>query len=388
MVALSAAIVTSVFVGIYPYLPAVNTHTLLVGVDVRYCYSGALANNYTSGVCGNSTAQVVLYRFGAFEMLRGLAAITGSTRTALIIAPALLGALLVVSTFVLALEGTKDWLVAGVSALFGATSPELISGVNAGILANWLAISLTFLFFAAVIHALRTRDGRFMVLGAFISVLVLLVHPWTWAVGLVVTGAFLFLTLLESSSGGRLRSARIEILALVGIVAVVLAADAALTFFVGRSGIEIAASALPTLSLPTFTSIQVNLKETFVMWLLGGFANPIWFILGAVGFLSIASLKEDFGKLLGTWLGAISVGVLLIGDSGDPTLMSRFLYMLPIPVLAGMGFVAIYRMLAPNLSGRGLRSLLLLLAVLAIIGVSLGFTLDNVGYLYRGVPGT
>ncbi len=141
-------------------------------------------------------------------------------------APAILAPLLTVSTYLLVLEGTGDRFTAGVSALFASVSPEIVAGINAGFIANWLAIGVAFLFFAALLHGLRTRRLAYLLLSYAIFVGLLLIHPWTWAVALVVLMVYLSLSLLESAWARDLRSRRLEAVMLLSLLLAGLAADA------------------------------------------------------------------------------------------------------------------------------------------------------------------
>lgn len=387
---LAVGLAVATFAAMYPYFSAVNPGRLYAGVDIRYCYSNILAGLPVSGPCGNSGAYYELTHYGTFLLLKGLVAATGSIQSALQAAPPLLGALLVVSSFILALEGTGDRLVAGLAALFAGTSPQLVAGVNSGLMGNWLAMSLAFLFFAAVHRGLDTRRIWYVLAGGLLSVMLLVAHPWTWAVTVAVTGAYVLLEVVVAGRRGRLKTVKMEAAMLGGIIGIAVGADLALTWLAGRSGIEIATSTvLPVLAVPTYSSLALNLRETLVMFILGGFANPLWYIISGAGVVALALRRDRFGRLLMVWLGAISLGAISLSRSADPTLMSRFIYMVPIPVFAGIGFAAFIRLLIGGSNGgSGLRWLLFATLVMAVVGLEIGFSLDNVSYLYRGVPGT
>lgn len=393
MVILGIAVIVAAFVGIYPYLPSVNPDSALVGVDVRYCYSHVLNSQPVTVPCGPSAHQYLTERYGTFLLLQGLAQLAGSNTLALEAAFPILAVLLVVSTYLLTLEGTQDRTAASVSALFAAVSPTVIAGVNAGLLSNWLAISVVFFFFAAVLRGLRTRQLRHILLAYALFVVLLVVHPWTWAMTLGVLAAFLSVSLIEAAWSRRLRSKTIEMTTLASLLLVALGADALRSLLPAGSGLGVAISSiLPGLSVSNVPLVLENLKMTFVMFLLGGLSDPIWFVLGTAGILSIASLKDPFGKLLATWLAAISIGVVLVGPPPASTYQARLLYELPFQILGAVGFLAIVKALAEPVRGQtpyggGLVKLIFVLALVAVVGLLLGFTLDNVGYLYRGVPG-
>jgi hypothetical protein len=387
---LGIAVAVAIFVALYPYLPAVNPKSMLVGVDVQMCYSHVLNSQPVpvNGVCGNSAYTYGIQRLGALEMLRGLAALSGSNTLALKVAPLILAPLLTVSTYLLVLEGTGDRFTAGLSALFASVSPEAVAGINAGFIANWLAIGVAFLFFAALLHTLRTKRPAYLLLSYAIFVGLLFIHPWTWTVALVVLVAYLSLSLLESAWVGDLRSKKLDAAILLSLLLAGVAADALRSTLPVGSGFATAyATLVPELRLSNVTLAVVHLRSTFVMFLLGGLADPVWFILGVVGILSLPSLRGRFGKLLFTWVAAMSFALVLVSPTGDGTLQARLIYDVPLQVFAAVGLVAILRVVVGALedgtiSGKKLGSLMAALAIIGVMGLLLGFALDNVGFLY------
>jgi len=387
---LGVAVAVAVFVAVYPYLPAVNPRSMLVGVDTQMCYSHLLNSQPVpvGGVCGNSAYTYGIQRLGALEMLRGLAALSGSNAFALEASPAILAPLLTVSTYLLVLEGTGDGFTAGVSALLASVSPEVIAGINAGLTANWLAIGVAFLFFAALLRALRTKRPAYLLLSYAIFVSLLFVHPWTWTVTLIVLVVYLSLSLLESAWARDLRSRRLEAAILLSLLLAGFAADALRSALPMGSGFAAAyATLVPELQLSNIPLTVAHLHATFVMFLLGGLADPVWFVLGAVGVLSIPSLKGRFGKLLFTWVAAMSFALVLASPTSDGTLQARLIYDVPLQVFAAVGLVAILRPIverieAGTISGKRLGALFAALALVGLVGLLLGFALDNVGFLY------
>jgi hypothetical protein len=387
---LGIAVAVAIFVALYPYLPAVNPKSVLVGVDVQMCYSHLLNSQPVpvGGVCGNSAYLYGLQRLGAVEMLRGLAALSGSNTFALEMAPAILAPVLTVSTYLLVLEGTGDGFTAGVSALLASLSPEVVAGINAGFVANWLAIGVAFLFFAALLHALRTNAPAYLLLSYAIFVGLLFIHPWTWAVTLIVLVVYLSLTLLESAWARDLRSRRLEAAILLTLLPAGFAADALRSALPMGSGFAAAyATLVPELQLSNIPLAIAHLHSTFVMFLLGGLADPVWFVLGAVGVISLPSLRGRFGKLLFTWVAAMSFALVLVSPTPDGTLLARLIYDVPLQVFAAVGLVAILRLILGRLddgtrSGKSLGALVVALVLVGVVGLLLGFALDNVGFLY------
>ena len=387
---LGLAVALAIFVAVYPYLPAVNPKSMLVGVDTQMCYSHLLNSQPVpvGGVCGNSAYTYGIQRLGALEMLRGLAALTGSNSLALKVAPVILAPLLTVSTYILVFEGTGDSFTAGVSALLASVSPEVVAGINAGFIANWLAIGVAFLFFAALLHALRTKRPAYLLLSYAIFVGLLFIHPWTWAVTLIVLVVYLSLSLLESAWARDLRSRRLEAAILFSLLLAGFAADVLRSALPMGSGFAAAyATLVPELQLSNIPMVVSHLSSTFVMFLLGGLADPVWFVLGAVGLVSIPSLRGRFGKLLFTWVAAMSFAMVLVSPTPDGTLQARLIYDVPLQIFAAVGLVAILRLIFGRLEGgtgpgNRLGPLVAVLALVGVVGLLLGFALDNVGFLY------
>ena len=390
LVFLGVAVAVAIFVAVYPYLHAVNPRSMLVGVDTQMCYSHLLNSQPVpvGGVCGNSAYTYGIQRLGALEMLRGLAALSGSNSFALEVAPAILAPLLAVSTYLLVFEGTGDRLTAGVSALLASVSPEVVAGINAGFIANWLAIGVAFLFFAALLRTLRTKRPAYLLLSYAIFVGLLFIHPWTWAVTLIVLVVYLSLSLLESAWASDLRSRRLEAAILFSLLLAGFAADLLRSALPMGSGFATAyATLVPELQLSNIPLAVAHLRSTFVMFLLGGLADPVWFVLGAVGVVSIPSLKGRFGKLLFTWVAAMSFALVLVNPTSDGTLQARLIYDVPLQVFAAVGLVAIVRPIVRRLedgttSGNRLGAFIAALALVGVVGLLLGFALDNVGFLY------
>ena len=387
---LGIAILLAILIGLYPYLPAVNPNPTLVGVDVQMCYLPVLNSQPlpVGGPCGDSAYTYGIQRLGALEMLRGLAALSGSNNLSLEVAPAILAPLLTVSTYLLVLEGTDDRFTAGASALFASVSPQIVAGINAGYIANWLAIAVALLFFAALLHSLRTKRPAFLLLSYALFVGLLFIHPWTWAVTLVVLVLYLSLSLLESAWARDLRSRRLEAAILLSLLVAGLAGDALRSSLPMGGGFAVAYSTLiPSLQLSNIPLAAANLRTTFVAFLLGGLADPVWFVLGAVCLLTIRSLRGRFEKLLFTWVAAMSFAVVLVSPTSDGTLQARLIYDVPLQIFAALGLVAILKPVLGRLqdgtsSGRTLGALVAAFTLTGVVGLLLGLALDNAGYLY------
>lgn len=387
VVLLLAGIVIAFLVGVYPYLRAVNPSSMLVGVDVRYCYSYWLKAIPGSTICGPAGFYIGNERYGALWFLQGLVVLTSSADVALKLAPAVWGALLVVSTYLLVNEGTGDGFLAGVSALLTGVSMQVVAGIDAGILANWLGLSFAYLFLATILHGIRTKHAVYLIPSFAFFAALLFIHPWTWAMVVVVLTVYLGIDLLQSGFRRQLRSRKFE-LALVGaLLALGLGVDLVKSTLPSGSGLIVAVQAvIPSLSPTQIPQVASSLEHSLLEYLGGAQANPVWFVLGVAGVLAIPTLEGRFGKLLFAWVGAMSIGVLLVAP--DDLLQARMIYDVPLQIFAALGLVAILDSVRSGfekmgLTGKRLSNLTAVLAIVAVVGLALGFALEYVGFLYQ-----
>jgi hypothetical protein len=372
----------SAFVGAYPYLPAVNSASILVGRDVATsygCWLNAVPCTYSGFSLDNQ-------RLGALWLLQGISAVTGSASFALKLAPALWGVFLVVATYLFVREGTGDGQLAGISALLTSVSLASVTGLVAGILANWLGLPIAFLFFAFVLKALRKRRLVFLVPSFALSLALLLVHPWTWVLIMAVLALYLGAELVQGWVDGSLAKMRLETGVLGVMLALGVAADAVKGFTASGSALKLGFQAIfPLMRLSNVPSVISNLKLDLIPFVGGAETNPLWFILGTVGVLSIPSLRGRFGKLLVAWLAVVSVVLPFVTPSEGLT-MARLVFDLPVNVLAAIGLLGVSRTISLGLAGseswESWSRHAPLITLAATVGLSLGFALEYVGFLF------
>jgi hypothetical protein len=83
----------------------------------------------------------------------------------------------------------------------------------------------------------------------------------------------------------------------------------------------------------------------------------------------------------------MSIAVVLVSPSPDGTLQARLIYDVPLQIFGAVGLVAILRLVVGRLqdgtdSGRRLGALIAALTLIGVMGLLLGFALDNTGFLY------
>ncbi len=385
---LGVGIVIVTFVGIYPYLSSINPTGMLVSVDVTHCYSYWLNHLPGSTVCGPFGLVIQNERVGALWALQALTALFNSSDLALKASFALWGIFLVVSVYALVLEGTGDRLLAGISAVLTAVSTQVLVGVTAGTLANWLALPFVNFFFVVLLRGMKTQKLAYVIPSFALFTAILFIHPWTWALVLIVLSVFLPLLLLQSGLSHQLRSRKFEVILLGSLLGLGLASDILKSFLPMGSALSVAVeTVLPGWSLQNVPVAAVTLRNVFQVWVGGAMGDPLWYVLGTVGMLSIPSLRGRFGMLLVAWVAAVSLGLVTV--SSTSYLQSRFIADVPLQIFAAIGIVALLNYLVMPLQdgtrfGRNLSRLLTIVALVSVVGLFLGFALDAAGFLYTG----
>lgn len=384
-VLLIVGIGVAAFVGAYPYLAAVNPTGMVVGVDTNYCYSPWLHNLPGNTICGPLGSVFNNERVGALWALQGLAALMNSPDLAVRSSFALFSILLVISTYVLVVEGTGDRSLAGVAALLTGVSTQVIVGMSAGILANWLAWAFVNFFFAVLLRGMRTQRRTYIIPSFALFAAVLFIHPWTWALVFVILSVYLSLMLLQSGLEHRIEKRLFEVTFLGALVGLGLISDGLKSFLPLGSALVLAVQTIqPYFSLSNIPLMAETIKTTFETWVGGAMGNPLWYILGTIGMLSIPNLRGRFGLLMATWVAAEALGVITIAGA---TLQSRLITDVPLQVFAAIGVVAILNYVTrPFNEGANsglLKSKLLVAAMLiSVVGLFLGFALEVAGFLY------
>ncbi|MDG6982767.1 MAG: hypothetical protein JRM74_04860 [Nitrososphaerota archaeon] len=386
-VLLVLATATAIYVRAFAYLPAINPSSLRVGTDAirgYACWLGLSPQGIPFNECDWYWWSL---HIGALWVLQGINYLTSSPGLTMKLAPAIWGIFFDLATYILVKEGTGDSLLAGVSALFSAVSLQTVVGVDAGILANWLALPVAFLFFAAMLKMSRTRKKLYLLPAVFLFISLLFIHPWTWFLMAVIFATYLALELLQRFRSHELGKTRLEagiLLSMVLMAAAAVAAEGVLSpnnwLYVGFQ------TAISSINLSNIVNVVPNLQSSLTAWVGGGETNPVWWILGALGVLAIPSVKDRFAKLLIVWVASISLVIPLLNA---PSLMQeRVLFDLPLPILAAIGAFWLGNHLRDSLPEgslwhwRGYNIPLFLVVATATL-LSLGFDLEYIGFLFR-----
>src|SRR5437870_5930120 len=191
---LRLAMIMAVLLSLIPYRPELNPAMTHVGVDAHYYieWVNAMLQRSPEGAFSYALGSA---SFGSRPLLLlpiYLVVASGVVTTvrAVEFLPAVLGPLLVMSTFLFVREGQQSERMAGVASLFSAFSFNATVGMWAGFYANWLALAEAYLFLAFLLGFFRTASISKYVILTVLSLSMLLTYPWIW--GMVFTFAAVF----------------------------------------------------------------------------------------------------------------------------------------------------------------------------------------------------
>ena len=380
------ALAAVVFVCVYPYLPALNTSSHLVGVDVvnpNGYYSWAVS--YLSMGVGELFDVFVRSDRTLYLVFQHLVVLaSGSPDLGIRLVPSLLGLLLVLSVYFLVSVGSGDGVLAGFSALFSAFSFQVTAGVNAGFYANWLALVEANVFFALLIKALRSRFVRYAALSTLASVSILFTHPAAW---LVTMGSLALFGLLGFAkrilgSGGEVLS-RYEFALLTVVAACNVVADLVRGLLVrGFEATRVADVTLRLFSLDYVLWVLDNLRETFTVFLGGALANPVIVVFSILGVFAVARCRGWFECCVVALSVVPSLAVLFTSSAGGAFLQARFIYLIPFQILCGLGLASLLKVASGLVGDRCLFRVLAILLCLFVFSSLFGYALRVVGTLY------
>ncbi len=377
----------SLFVGSYPYLHAINPKSILVGYDVRTFYYHSLQQMLGQSPLGAVSYSLENARTGFLLFQYFVALLTGSAGLAVRVVPALLALLLTVSTYFFVRAGTKNKLLAATAALFAAFSLLVVSGTNAGLDADWLAMSEALAFLSLLLVGLDRSDRRYVALSVVPSVLILFTHPWTWIATLGVIATYFLLTAARALVTCDRRGLRFDLASVGSVFIVNLAVDGAKHLLGGLSGVQtVYGDTTSTLALSNVPKVLGSLALTLRGWLGGGLDNSLIIVFAIVGVVTLPDLRGRMNRLLLSWMVVTSGGILLYGYSAGG-FQARIVLLAPLQVLGAMGFLSLLRyftglMGAGGYENRRLVKAFVALAYISVLGAMLAFVLQNVGFLY------
>ena len=264
--------------------------------------------------------------------------------------PALLSALLVLSTFVLVRDGTgRPWLAA-FAALLSVVSAQTSLGMGAFILTNWFALSVANFMLALVVRAIGRRS-TFSAVGALLVSLVLLAsYAFLWVVVIGELALVLIASITAFGRGDRHEWKR-EMGFLSGVLVGSILAPIALLFLVVMpllgfrpQGLDVSAwlmmgwNYLAQGATPqVLASAPAALEEAFDF--AGNRADlPFLTLLSIIGLLDQRSQHRSFGRVVSAMILVPAVITMI-----TPGLYHtwRGLYIMPLYLTGALGVASI-----------------------------------------------
>lgn len=356
----------SAFVAYFPYSPGLNPSGVPVGLDAN------LYIDWVSRMVSKSPLEALVYAFSGpgpssrpllLIVLYSVASLLRIQPDLIVKAlPLFLAIGLVGSSYSFVRLGGLDQRMATLTAALTSTSSAITVGIWAAYYANWLSLIEAYLFLGVLLSSVRLLSVPKQAILVALSLALLLTHPWTWILIIVVTGVFV--ASHRNSNGFRLL-----LRTFVGVVFVNAMVESAKTLTLGSFGVSAVGRYLAVQNpdpLANLLAIWPNSINGLILTYDGILATAIMFGLALLYLLRL-EYGNDFQRLLLSWvLVASALFPLLSGY-----LQTRVVYDLPIPALAAGGLM----MTLHKIESQGLLKHFLLLAVVLL----------NLSYAIRSV---
>ena len=327
--------IVAVIVFFYPYLAG---QTWVVGQDSHWRYIDPV--NAFSGLTPSQALNTPVHD-GAYNMFLYLIQLATSLTPVLIVKyiPLVLSFFTAVAVFFATQRGGWNLQLSILTSISTLLWLPTTLGIYVAIQANWLAL-LVWMIALTIYFSASQRTVKTYVILAVLSLIILLLHPWTW--GVFVTT--LLLTAITSRQGPWAKHC-----------ARALAAVAALALPVGLTAFAFSPSLrydfLSTLQL--YSSGPVNptsllnfggaLMNLFAI--LGPVLSPAILLISLLGAYTLARRRDIAANYILAWMAATCVGSILVAPSGfnpaslgsSETGIWRVLYDSPLPFLLGLG---------------------------------------------------
>jgi hypothetical protein len=364
---LFAIIVVLVF--FYPYLAG---QTWIVGVDSYLRYLNPLKS--LAGLAP-SKAIVTSYMHGPYVLLLYLVELVSGASSFSIVkyAPLLLAFATASTIFLVVMRAGWSFQLAVLSSICGLLWLPTTLGTYAGIQANWLALILWMLFLALYLEKPGWKTTTFII-QAFISLAILLIHPWSWGVFVASLG----ITALVS------RRSIWKKHCLYGFsAAIILALPVGIAAYMFLPGVRNDLGNTMQLYLLTlFNPVSVlsfggALVDLFYNW--GSFLSPVLLLLCLVGAYSLSKRRGITTNYLLAWGITWCIGSFMIAPADynpvnvgiSETGLWRMLYVSPLTFLLALGFERVVGA-AKNLGSSDNSRLTLLLSSAPFLAFSAG----------------
>ncbi|MEM4310949.1 MAG: hypothetical protein QXX95_00975 [Nitrososphaerales archaeon] len=370
---LAASLILAVYVGLYPYLPALNPSSTLVGVDTHYYYTQMkfyVNLDVRSILSEASRSDRALYLL----LQQSIASLLG-IEIAARATPAILIASLTISTYYLSSTHRRD--LALLAALYTPISFQAVAGINAGFYANLLALVEVNFALALYIKTLKGGGKRPLLGASALSVAALYTHPATWLIFIATITLTSVITWLRRSL--TLTEAKTT----VTLIAVNLVGEAVKNLLIRNpTTFQTAQTMTPHISAANILSAIQNLNTTFTTFLGDAYSNPLILILATIGLFYIAASRNRLHTTLLALTIVCTTGALFTESTLPSLLQSRFIYLTPFQILAAYGTQTITSLLSKWLGECRLSRVATVTLHIPIISSLISYTLREVGFIY------
>ena len=308
-----------------PGLALIGTDTpLYVGwIDQMRMSSLTQAMSYALGIANHGSRPFLLIPLYLVTVASGVSSVQSVEFLPLLLAP-----LSALSSYVLMRTGSRSETIALLAMLFTVTSFPVTVGMWAGYYANWLALIEANLFFASLLLVCRSFSSLQYTMFVGLSLALLLTHPWTWALVIVVALAFC-LSMWKTIRGRGIMTL------LAPMLATDLIVDALKTYTFGSWGLATYIGVRVSGSGPLQSAgLWQNLIQAMVFTYDGLLSNALILLLAFVAVLNLR-FSDAFDRLILLWISIPSL-IFPILESYNQT---RIIYDLPIPILASVGAI-------------------------------------------------
>ena len=344
LISLIVVVCAAMFVSYSPYVHLSSPK--LVGVDsIPYFTWLEKMNNVGPSFAFSTDRPIFNLLMYSFQHAAGL-----SPEIVVRIMPSLCAVGLSLAVFWFVWEGSKNKLLALVSALFAVFSLQTVAGVFTYSVANWFAVIEAFVFLTLILKSFKDHVWGYSLGASVVGIVLLLTHPVTWYFVMAVTTAYFLWILFETfSRQTEERTASLRIAAIICLNLVFYAVYSLLPYGSYVTGSWAAALNLSGVSstnvaqpfgLLSFANIPLGLQNVVEVWVGGVFGNPLLVALSVAGIFAVRGYSKRFREVLLLWVMVSSL-VLFVG-SPNTYFFYRVLYLVPFQVFAAAGFFWIF----------------------------------------------
>jgi hypothetical protein len=240
-------------------------------------------------------------------------------------------------SFFLVREMGQNDLVSVLAALFASLSPQMLVGTLASIFSNWLAMAEMLFFLAFLLRTAKTVGKSWFVASLAVSLVIMVTHPWTWPILMLILAIYVVLSALHDRSWDfARRSVGLRILAgsmLMGLVVFSVTTGLAVSQGVVNLAYYFGLVENLRLQRPPDLFIRDVQIALFNYSTQGLFSNWLMISLAVVGVFGLGKMGKETRVLLESWILGPSLLILFLG----PEIQWRLLFLIPYHILAVLG---------------------------------------------------